>query len=90
MSLPFSKMRKWKMNRQNEVLMAQRQFHSANGDNDEMSELVRKWILGNGDWEEGLLSRVIVLEQKVTLLLWLVGIVVAALVGNVVATFFTH
>ena len=43
-------------------------------------------VRGNGDAKKGLVSRLATLEETVSAHRWLIGMIVVALIGNVVAT----
>lgn len=70
-----------------ELVEALKEDSKAIEDSDKVA-LIRKWILGNGDWESGLLSRMVVLEKKVVWLYWLIGILITAVLGQSVMTLF--
>lgn len=72
-----------------EVLRAVAEEKSVLNDTDRIA-LMRKWLLGNGRWDEGLLSRVVILEKKIALILWLLRVVIVAVIGQIIYLFFQH
>ena len=60
----------------------ERQHAISDGKNE--IDLLYEWILGDGDWDTGLMARILLLESKMRLIFFLLGAVTTAVIGVVV------